>query len=188
MDPTSFHLIIEPLDLGAGVRGISLDLKGQGAESPLVGAIASAIWAATIPALAGDALWEIDFTGHLDRVRDFCKAHGMEWRDASRRCVVVPAQPAEKLLELVTRFEAERIGVRAASNSSGLNDGALENELSRIGLDAYQGAFKRYLFCGICDFENGSLTLVTEKLSSSEALRRLRPALTPLGVQVERPE
>jgi hypothetical protein len=55
-------------------------------------------------------------------------------------------------------------------------------------MDAYDRAFSRYSLCGICDFENGFLTLLTEKFSSAEVLRRVRPALTALGARVERPE
>jgi len=188
VDSAAFHLIIEPLDLGLGVRAISFDLKEPGAEDPAIGGLASAVWATAIPALAGGAPWTLDFIGHLDRVRDYCEEHGVAWRAAAKRCVVIPAQPAEELLKLLMRFETERFGIRAGANLNEVSDPTLENELSSRGLDAYQDAFTRYLFCGICDFENGSLTLLSEKVSSSEALRRLRPALTQLGVRVERPE
>lgn len=188
MDPAAFHLIIEPLDLGLGVRAISLDLKEHGAEDPAVGGLASAIWAVAIPALVGDAAWSLDFIGHLDRVRDYFEARGIDWREAAKRCIVVPAQPTEELLKLVMRFETETFGIRAGGSLGETDDAALEKELSSRGFDAYQSAFTNYLFCGICDFENGSLTLLTEKMTSSEALRRLRPALTPLGVRAERPE
>jgi hypothetical protein len=54
-------------------------------------------------------------------------------------------------------------------------------------MDAYQNAYSRYSLCAICDFENGSLTVLSEKISSAEILRRLRPVLTPLGARVDRP-
>ena len=188
MDPAAFHLIIEPLDLGLGVRAISLDLKEPGAEDPAIGGLASAVWATAIPALAGDVGWSLDFIGHLDRVRAHGNERGIAWRSAAKRCMVIDALPVEDLLKLLMRFEAERFGIRAGGRLAEGDDATLENELSSRGLDVYQNAYSNYLFCGICDFENGSLTLLSEKLSSSEALRRLRPALTPLGVRVERPD
>ena len=66
-------------------------------------------------------------------------------------------------------------------------DAALENDLSRRGVDAYQPVFSNYAMCGICDFENGSLTLLSEKISSTEVVRRLRPALSSHSVRIERP-
>ncbi|HLW99775.1 MAG TPA: hypothetical protein VKR82_14090 [Candidatus Acidoferrales bacterium] len=188
MDSAAFHLIIDPLDLGLGVRAISLDLKEAGSADPAVGGLASAVWAVAMPALAAETVWSLDFIGHLDRVREYCEAHGIGWRAAAKRCTVLPALPPEELLKLLMRFETERFGIRAGANLDEAVDTALENELSSRGLDAYQNAFANYLFCGICDFENGSLTLLSDKMSSSEALRRLRPALTPLGVRVERPD
>jgi len=38
-----------------------------------------------------------------------------------------------------------------------------------------------------CDFENGFLTLLTEKLWTSEVLRRVKPAVAGLPVEVARP-
>jgi hypothetical protein len=64
----------------------------------------------------------------------------------------------------------------------------LESELSKRGMDGYHSAFARYTLCAICDFENGSIVLLTEKLSSGEVLRRLRPVVTELGAKIERPE
>ena len=66
-------------------------------------------------------------------------------------------------------------------------DEALEGELSRRGLDAYQGAYQRYTFCGICELEDGWVTLLTETLWPSEVIRRVRPALKPFDVHIARP-
>jgi len=46
--------------------------------------------------------------------------------------------------------------------------------------------FSNYAMCGICDFENGALTLLSEKVSSTEVVRRLRPALSRHPVRIER--
>jgi hypothetical protein len=81
----------------------------------------------------------------------------------------------------------ETFGFRAGA-AVAAGDAELESDLSRRGMDAYDHAFKRYSLCGICDFENGYLTLLTKEFSSAEILRRLRPALTPLGARLERPE
>jgi sirohydrochlorin ferrochelatase len=184
------RLLIEPLDLGPDVRAISLDLAEEGAEDPARGPEADAVWAAAIPALAGTETWSLDFTSHLDRLRDFCQAHAIDFREAAARSIVVPSMEQEDLLALITRFEGETFGLRVGGPlaTDAPADSVLENELSKRGLDAYHQAYVRYSLCGICDFENGSLTLLTTKLSSSEALRRLRPALTPLGARVDRPE
>jgi hypothetical protein len=55
-------------------------------------------------------------------------------------------------------------------------------------VDAYHAAFRNYLFCAVCDFENGFLTLLTEKLWTSEVLRRIKPATATLPVEVARPQ
>ena len=67
-------------------------------------------------------------------------------------------------------------------------DPGVEGGLAAHGVDAYQEAFKNYLFCAVCDFENGFLTLLTEKLWTSEVLRRLKPATANLPVEVARPQ
>lgn len=190
MASSVLRLLIEPLDLGPDVRAISLDLAEEGAEDPARGPEADAVWAAAIPALAAAESWSLDFTSHLDRLRDFCQAHAFDFREAAARCIAVPSIEQEDLLALITRFEGETFGLRVGGPlaTDAPFDSPLENELSKRGLDAYHQAYARYSLCGICDFENGSLTLLTAKLSSSEVLRRLRPALTPLGARVDRPE
>jgi hypothetical protein len=40
----------------------------------------------------------------------------------------------------------------------------------------------------VYDFESGFLTLLTEKLWTSEVLRRVKPAVAGLPVEVARPE
>jgi hypothetical protein len=195
----SLRLLIEPLNLGADVRAISLDLAEEGADSPAVGPEAVAIWNAVVPALVGDQPWTLDFVGHLDRVRDFCRANNIAWREAGSRSIAIPSPTIDQLESLFTRFETETFGFRAgkipaggtgsaADASKDLEDAELESELSKRGMDGYHGAYTRYAVCAICDFENGSIVLLTEKLSSGEVLRRIRPAVTELGARIERPE
>jgi hypothetical protein len=186
VDSAALRLLIEPLDLGADVRAISLDLAEEGAESPATGADADLLWATSISALAGTENWALDFVSHLDRVRDFCQLHDISYREPSGRCMVVPDPGTEKLAALVTRFEGETFGFRAGGPLAS-GDAAIESDLSHRGMDAYQSAYSRYFLCAICDFENGSLTVLSNKVSSSEIQRRLRPVLTPLGARVERP-
>jgi hypothetical protein len=193
------RLLIEPLNLGPDVRAISLDLAEEGADAPAADPDALAIWNAAVPALVAGEDWALDFVSHLDRVRDFCRANNIPWREAGARCITVAHPVAEQLESLFTRFETETFGFRvrkaqavgttpAADASKYLEDAELESELSKRGMDGYHGAFARYTLCAICDFENGSMVLLTGKLSSGEVLRRLRPAVTELGAKVERPE
>ena len=132
--------------------------------------------------------------------RDFCRASNISCREAGARCVTIAHPNAEQLELLFARFETETFGFRARKTVSAggtvaaegaskyLEDVELESELSKRGMDGYHGAFMRYTLCAICDFENGSIVLLSEKLSSGEVLRRLRPVVTELGAKVERPE
>ena len=195
----SLRLLIEPLNLGPDVRAISLDLAEEGADAPAAGPEALAIWNAAVPALVGDESWTLDFVSHLERVREFCSAKNIPWREAGARCVTIAHPTTDQLELLFARFETETFGFRArksqadgaahaADASKYLEDADLESELSKRGMDGYHGAFTRYTLCAICDFENGSIVLLTEKLSSGEVLRRLRPVVTALGAKIERPE
>lgn len=195
----SLRLLIEPLNLGPDVRAISLDLAEEGADAPATGPEALAIWNAAVPALVGDESWALDFVSHLDRVREFCRANNIPWREAGARCVTIAHPTAEQFESLFARFETETFGFRAKKTQSDgttpelgasryLEDADLESELSKRGMDGYHGAFTRYTLCAICDYENGSMVLLTEKLSSGEILRRLRPVVTALGAKIERPE
>jgi hypothetical protein len=194
----SLRLLIEPLNLGPDVRAISLDLAEEGADDPAAGPEALAIWNAAVPALVGDESWTLDFVSHLDRVREFCRANNIPFREAGARSIAIPHPTTEQLESLFARFETETFGFRArktqadgaaaADESEYLEDADLESELSKRGMDGYHGAFTRYSLCAICDFENGSIVLLTEKLSSGEVLRRLRPVVTGLGAKIERPE
>jgi hypothetical protein len=186
-DSAPLRLLIDPLDLGPEVRAIGLELNEEGAEDPARGTAADAVWAAAIPALAAAEPWALDFTSHLDRIREFCRAQNIAIHEAAARCIVIPQPEPPALLELVERFETETFGFRAGAAVT-TGDAELENDLAHRGMDAYDHAYSRYSLCGICDFENGYLTLLTEKFSSAEVLRRVRPALTSLGARVERPE
>jgi hypothetical protein len=138
-----------------------------------------------LPALAAAEPWCLDFFSHMDRVREYCRLHDIEAREAAARCLVIPALDPVRLEELLGRFEGETFGARCGAQLT--DDPELEGELSRRGVDGYHHAFARYQFCGVCDFENGFLTLLTERLWTSEVVRRIQPALRDLEVEVRLP-
>jgi hypothetical protein len=63
----------------------------------------------------------------------------------------------------------------------------VEGALAERGVDAYHAAFPQYLFCCVCDFEGGFLTVLSNQLWASEVIRRARGALENLQVEVTRP-
>ena len=178
---------MEPLDLGADVKAIGLELIDPESREPAHGADAAHIWSAALPALAGAEPWALDFFSHLERLREFCHRREIAFREAASRCIVIAAPRVEALSALVERFAGETFGVRAGGPLLAA-DAALENDLACRGVDAYHPAFPNYFFCAVCDFENGFLTLLTNHLWSSEVIRRVRPALDGLQVAIARPQ
>jgi hypothetical protein len=175
---------VEPLDLGADVRAIGIELIEIGEDrEPVRGEVAARVWSRIIPALAGTEAWALDFFSHLDRVREYCKIHAISFRDAANRCVVIPALDQAILESLFARFEAETFGARAGALVV-QGDVTLEGDLASRGADAYQAAFPNYYFCGICDFEDGSLVVLSKQLSASEIVRIARRALDGLDIEV----
>src|SRR6266568_1162674 len=65
------------------------------------------IWSAIFLALAGSESYVVDFFSHVDRVREFCKSHGIALREAAERCVVLPQPNQAELRQLFERFEGE---------------------------------------------------------------------------------
>jgi hypothetical protein len=188
MADLQYVLEVEPLDLGSDVKAVGLDLVEIESREPARGMDAAKLWAATLNALPGAEPWALDFFAHLDRVREYCRLHGVAYEEkASGRALVIPAPANEALVALVERFAGETFGVRAGAQV-GAGDATVEGELARHGVDAYHTAFKNYLYCGVCDFENGFLTILTEKLWTSEVLRRIKPATASLPVEVARPQ
>ena len=136
--------------------------------------------------MAAKEHYAVDFFSHLDRVRDFCVAQHIAFREAAGRCLVI-SQPAVEVLEkLIARFESETFGLRAGPATEA--DPALEGELSRRGLDAYEAAYPRYRFCAICEAAEGWVTVLSETLWPSEIIRRVRPVLQPFDVYIARPQ
>jgi hypothetical protein len=183
-----YVLEVEPLDLGPDVKAVGLDLMEVESREPARGSDAGHVWAAALAALAGTEPWALDFFAHVDRVREYCALHAIAFEEkSSGHSLVIPAPSSEPLAGLFERFSGEAFGTRAGSLLVA-GDPAVESELARRGVDAYHAAFRNYLFCAVCDFENGFLTLLTEKLWTSEVLRRVKPAVASLPVEVTRPE
>ena len=179
-------LDVEPLDVGPDVKAIGLELVDASVDrEPIRGEEAVKTWSRVLPTLAGNEPWALDFYSHLDRVRDFCTTHSINFREAEPRCIVIPGPDPTQLEELFTRFEAETFGARSGALVAG--DPDLENGLSRQGADAYHHAYTNYRFCAICDFENGSLVVLSNKLWASEIIRLVRAVLDPTTVEVRLP-
>ncbi len=173
----------EPLDLGADIRAVGIELVEElENREPVRGEDAAKLWSRILPAIAGQEPWALDFYSHLDRVREYCKFHGIEFREEANRCIVIPSPEPAKLEALFTRFEAETFGARAGALVT-QGDAALESDLASRGADAYDRAFPNYYFCAICDFENGSLVVLSKKLWASEIIRIARRVLE--GEEIE---
>lgn len=186
-DLPPYSLDVQAMDLGAETKAVGLELIETESREPVRGEEAAAIWAAAFPALAGKEVWVLDFFSHLDRVREYCRNHKVEFREAANRCVVIRQPEAEKLRELVGRFAGETFGLRCGAAAEAA-DAELESELSHRGLDAYQAAYQRYTFCAICEPSDGWVTVLSESLWPSEIIRRVRPALEAFDVHIARPQ
>jgi hypothetical protein len=187
LDLPAFSLDVAALDLGADVKAVGLEILETESREPVRGKQATEFWAAVFPLLAGNEPYVLDFFSHLDRVREFCAARKIAFREAGPRCIVISQPAQEQLLHLFERFEAETFGLRAGERVKE-DDAPLTNELSHRGLDAYQAAYQRYTFCAVCEFEDGWVTLLSQTLWSSEAIRRVRPAAQSFDVYIARPQ
>lgn len=184
---SQYLLEVEPLDLGPDVRAIGLELaEANENREPVRGLEAAKIWSRVLRATTGSEPWGLDFFSHLERVRDFCNRRHINYRDASHRSLVIPSPAQAALQDLVDRFQNETFGARAGALAES-GDAEVEGELARQGVDAYRAAFPKYSFCAVCNFEDGSLVLLSEKLWASEVIRRVRPSLEGLDVDVQLP-
>lgn len=181
-----YSLDVQALDLGNEIKAVGLELVETENREPLRGKESAEIWAEILPALAANDAYVVDFFSHLDRVRGFFKAREIHWREAAERCVVIPSPSVEELRLLLERFEGETFGIRAGTAAQAA-DAALEGDLSKRGLDAYQRAYARYTFCGVCELEDSWVTILSQTLWPSEIIRRLRPAVQRFDVHIARP-
>jgi hypothetical protein len=180
-----FSLDVQALDLGSDVKAVGLELVETENREPVSGKDAADIWSAVLPALAGNESYVVDFFSHIDRVKEFCRMREIALRDAAERCVVLPQPNQEQLQKIFERFGGETFGFRAGAAQSA--DAALEGDLSKRGLDAYQSAYTRYTFCAICEPEDGWVTLLSNSVWPSEVIRRVRPAVQPFDIYIARP-
>lgn len=181
-----YSLDVEAMDLGNEVKAVGLELVETQNREPVRGKEGAEIWSEIFPALAGQETFVVDFFSHLDRVREFCKSRKIGWREAAERCIVIPSPGIEELRQLLERFEGETFGIRAGSAAQ-TPDAALEGDLSKRGLDAYQQAYGRYTLCAVCEPEDGWITLLSQTLWPSEIIRRVRPAVQKFDVHIARP-
>ena len=181
-----YSLDVQAMDLGNEVKAVGLELVETENREPVRGKEGAEIWSEIFPALAGKEAFAVDFFSHLDRVREFCKAHNIEWREAAERCLVISSPSTEELRQLLERFEGETFGIRAG-NAAQAADSVLEGDLSKRGLDAYQQAYPRYTFCAVCEPEDGWITVLSETLWPSEIIRRARSAVQRFDVHIARP-
>lgn len=181
-----YSLDVQAMDLGNEVKAVGLELVETENREPVRGKEGAEIWSEIFPALAGKEAFAVDFFSHLDRVREFCKAHNIEWREAAERCLVISSPSTEELRQLLERFEGETFGIRAG-NAAQAADSVLEGDLSKRGLDAYQQAYPRYTFCAVCEPEDGWITVLSETLWPSEIIRRVRSAVQRFDVHIARP-
>lgn len=181
-----YLLEVEPLNLGEDVKALGLELIEPRSREPARGNDAARIWGHVLWALAGTEPWALDFFSHLDPLREFCARHAIRYRVAAARSIVIGAPEDAQLTALLERFAGETFGARAGKMVDS-GDPALEGDLARRGADAYHHAFANYLYCAVCDFENGFLTLLTGQLWAQEAVRRVSPVLRDLRVEVRLP-
>ena len=186
-DLPPFSLDVQALDLGADVNAVGLQLLETESREPVRGREASEMWAAVIPALAGEEEFVLDFFSHVDRAKDFCASKQIAFREAGARCIVLPKPSREQLQQLIERFETETFGLRAGAHAEE-PDVELEGELSKRGLDAYHKAYGRYGFCAIFELEDAWVTLLSATLWPTEIIRRVRPAVQPFDVHIARPQ
>src|SRR5215467_595620 len=100
LDLPFLSLDVETLDLGPGVKAVGLELIETESREPVRGKEASEIWSGLFPALIAQESFAVDFFSHLDRVRDFCAARRIPFRQGAGRCIVVPQPANEQLKDL----------------------------------------------------------------------------------------
>ena len=186
LDLPAFSLDVQALDLGTDVKAVGLELLETESREPARGKEAAEFWAATLPLLANSEPLVLDFFSHLDRVREFCGNHKIEFRETGPRSLMITQPTQEQLLQLFERFATETFGLRTGERTKE-DDAALASELSGHGVDGYRAAYERYSFCAVCELDDGWVTVLSESLWPSEVVRRLRPAAQSFDVHIARP-
>src|SRR5262245_2527110 len=97
LDIPAFSLDVQALDLGTDVKAVGLELLETESREPVRGREAAEFWAATFPLLADSEPFVLDFFSHLDRVREFCGNHKIEFRETGSRSLVITQPTPEEL-------------------------------------------------------------------------------------------
>ena len=82
LDLPAFSLDVQALDLGADVKAVGLEILETESREPVRGKQATDFWSAVFPLLTADEPFVLDFFSHLDRVREFCAAKQIAFREA----------------------------------------------------------------------------------------------------------
>src|SRR5262245_18829052 len=108
----AFSLDVQALDLGTDVKAVGLELLETESREPVRGKEAAEFWAAALPLLANNEAYVLDFFSHLERVREFCADHKIEFRETGSRSLMISQPTQEQLQQLFARFAAETFGLR----------------------------------------------------------------------------
>jgi|SRR5215469_16873681 len=183
----AYSLDVQAMDLGDAAKAVGLELLETESREPVRGKEAAQFWAAAFPLLANQDHYVLDFFSHLDRVREFCTARKITFRNTGPRSLTIPDPSVEHLEQVCERFANQTFGLRCGERIKE-EDSELAAQLSGYGVDAYQNAYRRYSFCAICELDDGWLTLLSESLWPSEVVRRLRPVAQDFSVYINRPQ
>ena len=170
------------------MKAVGLELVETENREPVRGKQAAEIWSALFPALAGDEFYAVDFFSHIDRVQEFCKARKIEFRESWRALLGSAATQSRTTLPAFRTLRGRNLWNSRGTRLRKHPDAALEGDLSKRGVDAYQPAYERYFFCAICEPEDGWVTLLSATLWASEVIRRVRPAVLPFDIYIARPQ
>src|SRR5215475_8168425 len=104
LDLPAFSLDVQALDLGSDTKAVGLELLETESREPVRGKEAAEFWAAAFPLLANGEPFVLDFFSHLERVREFCANHKIDFRETGSRSLMVSQPSQEQLSELFERF------------------------------------------------------------------------------------
>src|SRR5215471_10782119 len=90
----AFSLDVQALDLGTDVKAVGLELLETESREPVRGKEAAEFWAAAFPLLANNEAYVLDFFSHLERVREFCASHKIDFRETGSRSLMI-SQPTQ---------------------------------------------------------------------------------------------
>ena len=183
-----YLLEIEPLDLGADVRAVGLELvEADENREPVRGTTPRASGAAfCVPSPATSHGRSISSAISI-ACAIIATVTKLPFAKRASARIVVPAPEAAALEALLDRFQKETFGARAGRLLVDAGDPALEGELRAAAWTLITRLFATIFSAPFAHFEDGSLVLLSEKLWASEVIRRVRPVLDDLKVEVRLP-